>query len=81
MRTLFRAVASQRPASGRIHHTDRRSQYYAHAHRDLICQFRMRASMSRRGNCFDNAPIESFWGSVKSEVAYHRLFATRDKAR
>jgi putative transposase len=35
--------------------------------------------MSRRGNCFDNAPIESFWGTLKSELVYHRRFATRDK--
>ncbi|GAB6849571.1 hypothetical protein JCM10599A_33750 [Paraburkholderia kururiensis] len=41
----------------------------------------MRASMSRRGNCYDNAPIESFWGSLKSELIYHRRFATREQAR
>jgi putative transposase len=44
-------------------------------------QFRMQASMSRRGNCFDNAPIESFWGTLKSELLYHRRFATRDEAK
>ncbi len=41
----------------------------------------MRASMSRRGNCYDNAPIESFWGSPKNELIYHRRFATREQAR
>jgi transposase InsO family protein len=41
----------------------------------------MRASMSRRGNCYDNAPIESFWGSLKSELIYHTQFATREQAR
>lgn len=41
----------------------------------------MCASMSRRGNCYDNAPIESFWGSLKSERIYHRRFATREQAR
>jgi putative transposase len=41
----------------------------------------MRASMSRRGNCYDNAPIESFWGSLKSELIYHLHFATREQAK
>lgn len=41
----------------------------------------MRASMSRRGNCYDNAPIESFWGSLKNELIYHQRFATREQAR
>jgi len=81
MQALFRAVASQRPAPGLIHHTDRGSQYCAHAYQDLVGQFRMQASMSRRGNCFDNAPIESFWGTLKSELVYHRRFATRDEAK
>ncbi|MDH6152425.1 transposase InsO family protein [Paraburkholderia sp. WSM4179] len=37
--------------------------------------------MRRRGNCFDNAPIESFWGSLKNELVYHRKFATRNQVR
>jgi putative transposase len=41
----------------------------------------MQASMSRRGNCFDNAPIESFWGTLKTELIHHRRFTTRDQAR
>ncbi len=41
----------------------------------------MRASMSRRGNCYDNAPIESFWGSLKNELIYHQRFATRVQAK
>ena len=40
----------------------------------------MRASMSRRGNCHDNAPMESFWGSLKNELVHHRRFATRAQA-
>jgi putative transposase len=57
------------------------AQYCAHAYQKLIKQFGMQASMSRRGNCFDNAPIESFWGSLKNELVYHRKFATRDQAQ
>ena len=40
----------------------------------------MRASMSRKGNCYDNAPMESFWGTLKNELVYHQRYATRDEA-
>jgi transposase InsO family protein len=66
---------------GLIQHTDRGSQYCAQAYQKLLRQFGMRASMSRRGNCYDNAPIESFWGSLKNELIYHQRFATREQAR
>lgn len=57
---LWRAFVNKRPAPGLIHHSDRGSQYCAHAYRDLVAQFGMQASMSRKGNCYDNAPMESF---------------------
>ncbi len=79
-RALFRAVQQRRPSAGLIHHSDRGSQYCAQAYRDLQAQFGMVTSMSRKGNCFDNAPIESFWGSLKSELVHHRRFATRAAA-
>jgi transposase InsO family protein len=60
--SLFRAVAAKRPTQGLIHHSDRGSQYCATEYRKLQEQFKMRTSMSRKGNCYDNAPIESFWG-------------------
>lgn len=47
----------------------------------MVTQFGMQASMSRRGNCYDNAPIESFWGTMKNELVYPRRFATRGQAR
>ena len=78
---LFRAVAAKRPAKGLIHHSDRGSQYCAHAYRKQLQQFGMQASMSRKGNCWDNAPMESFWGSLKNELVHHRRFATRTQAR
>jgi len=81
MQALFRAVTSQRPPAGLIHHTDRGSQYCAHAYQQLVGQFRMQTSMSRRGNCYDNAPIESFWGTLKNELVYHHRFATREQAK
>ncbi|PRP68654.1 integrase [Chromobacterium amazonense] len=79
-KALFRAVQYQRPPPGLIHHTDRGSQYCAKAYRDLQTQFKMKSSMSRKGNCFDNAPIESFWGTLKNELVHHRRYATRAEA-
>jgi len=70
MQALFRAVATRRPPAGLIQHTDRGSQYCALAYQSLLSQFDMRASMSRRANCSDNAPIESFWGTLKNELVY-----------
>jgi putative transposase len=65
---LWRAVRNKRPEKGLIHHSDRGSQYCAHDYRKLVEQFGMQASMSRKGNCFDNAPMESFWGSRKKRT-------------
>ena len=81
MQALFRAVAAKRPGNGLIHHSDRGSQYCAHAYQKLLRQFGMTASMSRKGNCWDNAPMESFWGSLKNELVHPRQFATRYDAK
>lgn len=78
---FFRAVRTKRPAAGLIHHSDRGSQYCAHEYRKLLEQFGMQASMSRRGNCYDNAPMESFWGSLKNELVHHRRYETRAEAK
>ena len=80
-RALWRAVSHKRPAPGLIHHSDRGSQYCAHSYQALVAQFGMRASMSRRGNCYDNAPMESFWGTLKNELVHHRRYATRAEAK
>ena len=77
---LWRAVRNKRPQKGLIHHSDRGSQYCAHDYRKLVEQFGMRASMSRKGNCFDNAPMESFWGSLKNELIHHHRYVTRADA-
>lgn len=78
--SLFRAVAAKRPAQGLIHHSDRGSQYCSYEYRDLLEQFEMKASMSRKGNCYDNAPMESFWGTLKQELVHHRRYRTRQEA-
>ena len=79
-KALFQAVTAKRPLSGLIHHSDRGSQYCSQDYQRLLCQFGMKASMSRRGNCYDNAPMESFWGTLKNELVHHRRYATRAEA-
>jgi putative transposase len=78
--SLFKAVAAKRPGPGLIHHSDRGVQYCAHEYGGLMDQFKMRASMSRKGNCYDNAPMESLWGKLKSELVHHRRYETREEA-
>ena len=46
----------------------------------MLAQFKIRTSMSRKGNCYDNAPMESFWGTLKNELIHHRRYATRAEA-
>ena len=79
-RALFRAVQQHRPTAGTIHHSDRGSQYCAEEYRTMLKQFGFRVSMSRKGNCYDNAPMESFWGSLKTELVHHQNFITRAAA-
>jgi len=78
--SLFKAVAAKRPGPGLIHHSDRGTQYCAHEYRRWIDQFKMRASMSRKGDCYDNAPMESFWGTLKNELVHHSRYKTREQA-
>jgi len=78
--SLFKAVAAKRPGPGLIHHSDRGSQYCAHEYRKLVDQFKMSASMSRKGDCYDNAPMESFWGTLKNELVHHSRYKTREQA-
>lgn len=77
---LFRAVQQKEPSAGLIHHSDRGSQYCSESYRKLLSQFGIVASMSRRGNCYDNAPMESFWGSLKNELVHHCRYETRAEA-
>ena len=80
IRSLFKAVVTKRPGAGLIHHSDRGSQYCSRAYRELLDKFQMKVSMSRKGNCYDNAPMESFWGTLKNELVYHQRYATREQA-
>jgi len=78
--SLFKAVEAKRPAKGLIHHSDRGSQYCSYEYRNILERFGLKASMSRKGNCYDNAPMESFWGTLKQELVHHRRYRTRLEA-
>lgn len=81
MQAHFRAVAARRPERGLVHHSDRGSQYCTHAYQRLLRQLGTQVSMSRKGNCGYNAPMENGWGSLKNERVHHRCFATRGDAK
>jgi len=78
---LRMAISRRRPPPGLIVHSDRGAQFASRAYRALLAQHGLLASMSRKGNCYDNAFIESFWSSLKYETVYLRKFATRAEAR
>lgn len=78
--SLFQAVDARHPAKGLIHHSDRGSQYCSSEYRQLLGKFDLKVSMSGKGNCFDNAPMESFWGTLKQELVHHRHYRSRQEA-
>ena len=78
---LTQAVSRQKPHQGLIHHSDRGRQYASYAYQDLLKRYGMRASMSRSGNCYDNAFMESFFGTLKTEWVHERRYRTRQEAR
>lgn len=80
VRALEQAVSARRPAAGLIHHSDRGSQYCSREYQALLGRHEMRCSMSRKGNCYDNAPVESFFGTLKTELVHHRRYQTRAEA-
>ena len=77
---LDAAVQQRRPPPGLIFHSDRGSQYASRAFRRRLWRYRMRQSMSGKGNCFDNAVAESFFATLKKELVRNRAFETRSAA-
>jgi len=77
---LRMAISVQRPGPGLIHHSDRGVQYASAEYRQAMQSAGLRQSMSRKGNCYDNAPMESFFHTLKTELVYHRRYATRGEA-
>jgi putative transposase len=78
---LNMAIAHRRPAPGLLHHSDRGVQYACEAYQRLLHQQSMICSMSRIGNCYDNAVSESFFSSLKREWVHHQRYATHEQAR
>ena len=78
---LIMAIWKRKPAKGLLWHTDRGSQYDSDSHRKLLKQHGIQQSMSRKGNCWDNAVSESFFHTLKTECVNHEHYATREAAR
>ena len=81
MAALTMAVQRRRPRAGLIHHADRGSQYAASDYRKILQAAAITPSMSRKPNCRDNAPIESVFGTLKTELVHQREYPDRDAAR
>jgi len=78
---LQMALTSRKPAAGLLCHSDRGSQYASGDYQEALKKAGALCSMSRKGNCYDNAPTESFFASLKRELVYRTAFATREEAR
>lgn len=78
---LHMALRQRKPAGGLIHHSDRGVQYASGEYRAALAAHGLVASMSRKGNCYDNAAMEAFWSTLKNELVHRRRFATRAEAR
>jgi transposase InsO family protein len=78
---LMMALANRTPQAGLLHHSDRGSQYAATRYQRLLGAHGITPNMSRTGNCWDNACVESFFGTLKRELVHHRRYETREAAR
>ena len=81
LRALEAALGWRRPAAELLHRADRGSQYAARAYRRALREHGITVSMSRKGDCWDNAPMESFNGTLKVECVHAQRYATREQAR
>ena len=77
LRALHMALTLRRPREGLIHHSDRGAQYCATAYQMVLKRHAILASMSDKGNCYDNAPVESFFKTLKAELIWRMKFQTR----
>lgn len=78
---LTMALWRRKPARGLLHHSDRGVQYAARDYQRLLAGAGISCSMSRKGNCWDNACVESFFGTLKKELIHDRRYATREEAK
>jgi len=80
-RALSNALEHRRPAGPVLHHSDRGVQYACDAYQQMLRSHGLEASMSRKGDCWDNAAMESFFGTLKQELVHRETYATREEAR
>ena len=80
VRALKMAIAFRQPPKGCIHHTDRGSQYCSHDYQKILRQNGFKVSMSGKGNCYDNAAVETFFKTIKAEMIWRRSWQTRRDA-
>ena len=78
---LTMAIQQQRPRAGLVHHSDRGVQYASRAYRDALTVAGITASMSRKADCYDNAPMESFFHTLKTELVHHRDYNSHAEAQ
>jgi len=78
---LLMAIWQRKPGKGLLWHTDRGSQYASDSHRALLKEHGITQSMSRKGNCWDNAVSESFFHTLKTELVHHQHYQTRAEAK
>jgi len=80
LRALQIALDTRRPARGLIHHSDRGVQYASGDYQAVLARTGLQCSMSRKGDCYDNAVMESFFGTLKTEQVHHQIYRTRRQA-
>ncbi len=78
---LKMALETRKPSKGLMWHTDRGSQYASYEHKDLLKKYGIIQSMSRKGNCHDNAVAESFFHTLKTELTHHETYHTKEQAK
>lgn len=81
LKALFMALLHRQPPASLLFHSDRGVQYASSDYRKALARAGLVASMSRKGNCYDNAAMESFWSTLKLELIYRREFQTRAQAQ
>lgn len=81
IRALEMAIKNRKPSRGLIFHSDRGSQYASYEFQKILCKRGIRSSMSRKGDCWDNAVVESFFSTIKTELIFHKKYQTRKQAR
>ena len=77
---LHMALIQRQPAADLVHHSDRGSEYASTSYQELLHQHNIQISMSRKGDCYDNSMIESFWGTLKEEGIGEAIFSSRKEA-